>query len=437
MPKKLTLNSKTHFSQSVSPVLYHPDGNPYRSNGKFVNLPTHLSDNPDISPSLPLEQTVDKPQAIKFLLFVDKRAKSQKQAKQITEYLQTLKGDYPFDLEIIDLQERPDLVEHFRLVASPSLVKLYPNPRQILVGTDVVLQLERLWASWKQEVHNQQNQDNASQSLDNDSPSILEDHSHNNGFSPDHIYLTEEIFRLKKEKQELLEKLQFKDQVLAMLAHDLRSPLTAASIALDTLELAEKKPDHEKTTQLSKQLFKQTKTQFRVMNRMITDILQAAKGSSSFNLRLQNLDLPLLCNDLLKQLTETLRSKSLYLHKDIPQDIPPVYGDVELIRQVITNLLENAIKYTPQGGKISFSVLHRTTQKIQISICDNGPGIPEETKERIFEGHFRLKRDEAKEGYGIGLALCRQVIQAHYGQIWVDSEPNSGSCFHFTLPVYR
>ncbi|MFN7257382.1 MAG: ATP-binding protein, partial [Microcystis sp.] len=125
------------------------------------------------------------------------------------------------------------------------------------------------------------------------------------------------------------------------------------------------------------------------------------------------------------------------LQSDIPQDLPPVYADEELIRQVIINLLENGIKYTPAGGEITLSVLHRTTQKVQVSISDTGPGIPEEKQEHIFEGHVRLKRDEGKEGYGIGLSVCRKIIRAHYGQIWVDSVPDHGSSFHFTLPVYR
>jgi two-component system, OmpR family, clock-associated histidine kinase SasA len=108
-----------------------------------------------------------------------------------------------------------------------------------------------------------------------------------------------------------------------------------------------------------------------------------------------------------------------------------------LLRQLLVNLLDNATKYTPQGGQISLSVLHRTSQKVQVTVCDTGPGIPPEKQERIFEGHFRLERDEKQEGYGLGLALCRRIAQAHYGQIWVDSSPNRGSSFHFTLPVYR
>ena len=123
--------------------------------------------------------------------------------------------------------------------------------------------------------------------------------------------------------------------------------------------------------------------------------------------------------------------------RDIPQDIPLVYADEELIRQLIGNLLDNAIKYTPQQGKISLSILHRTNQKVQVSICDTGPGIPLEKRERIFEDNFRLQRDRTSDGYGLGLAMCHQIVLGHYGQIWVESSPESGSCFQFTLLVYR
>jgi two-component system, OmpR family, clock-associated histidine kinase SasA len=74
---------------------------------------------------------------------------------------------------------------------------------------------------------------------------------------------------------------------------------------------------------------------------------------------------------------------------------------------------------------------------VQISICDNGPGIPTDKRELVFEDRFRLQRDVDQEGYGIGLSLCQKIIRAHYGQIWVDSVPSQGSCFHFTLPVCR
>ena len=117
--------------------------------------------------------------------------------------------------------------------------------------------------------------------------------------------------------------------------------------------------------------------------------------------------------------------------------MPYVYADEDLVRQVIVNLLDNAMKYAPLEGKIQVSLLHRTTQKIQVTVCDDGPGIPEENRDRIFEDHFRLQRDEGKEGYGLGLSLCQRIVRAHYGRIWVDTSPRGGGCFHFTLPVYR
>jgi two-component system clock-associated histidine kinase SasA len=81
--------------------------------------------------------------------------------------------------------------------------------------------------------------------------------------------------------------------------------------------------------------------------------------------------------------------------------------------------------------------MHRTAQKIEVSITDNGPGIPAEMRDRVFEERYRLERDDEADGYGIGLSLCRRIITAHYGRIWVDDAiGKKGSCFRFTLPVY-
>lgn len=125
------------------------------------------------------------------------------------------------------------------------------------------------------------------------------------------------------------------------------------------------------------------------------------------------------------------------MQTDLPQDLPDAHADVNRVRQVLMNLLDNAAKYTPEGGTISLALLHRTAQKIQVSISDTGPGIPFDKQQRIFEDRVRLERDEQTDGYGLGLSLCMRVVRSHYGQIWVDSQPGQGSTFHFTLPVYR
>jgi two-component system clock-associated histidine kinase SasA len=235
----------------------------------------------------------------------------------------------------------------------------------------------------------------------------------------------------------------FKNRIVAMLAHDLRNPLTAASIAVETLELGygTQEENKRRTTlspDLTAQLLRHAKTQIRAMDRMISDILQTAKGAAAdLQIQPQETSFNNLFAETLASMRNKFEARSHTVDVDIPQDLPPVYVDAGQIQRVLYNLLDNAIKYTPKGGNLYISALHRTTQKIQVSIQDTGPGIPHENHDKIFEDSFRLQRDEKKDGYGLGLALCRRIIRAHYGQIWVESSPGEGSQFFFTLPVFR
>lgn len=95
-----------------------------------------------------------------------------------------------------------------------------------------------------------------------------------------------------------------------------------------------------------------------------------------------------LCQQITEQIQERFQRKSIQLVLDIPRDLPEVYGDRELIRQVIVNLLDNAIKYSPEGGLVRLVGLHRTLQQVQVSVIDTGHGIPEEEQEKIFRGAF-------------------------------------------------
>lgn len=374
---------------------------------------------------------------LQLLLFVDKRPSSLEQIRQIRRYLQEVKADRAFDLQIIEVGEQPYLAEHFKLVATPALIKIHPEPRQVLAGSNLLAQLENCWARWQ---HSAADYEAESQS-DGSETAAADNCINSIAYSAELMRLSDEIFRLRQEKEELQERLRFKDRLIAMMAHELRNPLTAASIALETLEThykPEKGATFSLTPALTAQLIKHARTQTRVIDRMVADLLQADRATSAkLCIQPQSLELGALCQDAIAQFSDRLRAKSLQVKADIPSDLPYVYADPERVRQVLVNLLDNAIKYTPEGGKIQVSVLHRTTEKVQVSICDNGPGIPAENQRHIFEEHFRLQRDEMKEGYGIGLSLCQRIIRAHYGQIWVDSAPNQGSCFHFTLPVYR
>ncbi len=373
---------------------------------------------------------------LQLLLFIDKRPSSKEQIDRVKDYLKNLQSNYSFNLGVIEIEKQPHLVEYLKLVATPALVKISPGRKQTLAGSNLIEQLEKWWPRW-QEIQEQQNVSNSEgRSVENFESTTLERETH----YAEKIKLSDEIFSLKQEKEQLEAQLRFKDQILAMLAHDLRTPLTAASMSVETIELSEKnnKLDKDRLKTLKQKLFQQAKNQFGIMERMIGDLLQNSQGvSAKLQVKPSLMSLQPLCRDIIAQFDSRLREKSMTFKQDIPQDIPDVYADEELIRQLISNLIDNAIKYTPKRGEISLSVLHRTNQKVQVSICDNGLGIPPEKRERIFEDSFRLKRDRAEKGYGIGLAMCHQIVCAHYGQIWVEASPQQGSCFQFTLLVYR
>lgn len=373
---------------------------------------------PLIDPSAPLQ----------LLLFVDDRYKTKEELRKVRVTLENLTGGEGYSMQEVNVAQEPHLTEYYKVVATPTLIRIYPTPRQILAGADLSIQLEYWWPSWQELVQNQPElteSDLAQMGLNNDRSAL------------ETLRLSDEIFRLKQENLERQSQLRFKDRVITILAHDLRNPLTAALLAIDTLLF--NSPGNEQTLdpKLVRQLLTQGRRQLGLIDHMITDLLESGQSTNKkFIMKPEKVSLGELCHESIEKLKEQWLAKSQTLNTDVPSDIPPTYVDRERIQQVLMNLLDNAIKYTPQGGTIHLSVLHRTTQKVQVSICDNGPGIPEEQREQIFEDAFRLERDAEADGYGIGLSLCQKIVQAHYGKIWVDSVCGQGSCFHFTLPAY-
>ncbi len=389
------------------------------------------------------DQPIYSEKLLQLLLFVDERPKSRQQVQHLGSYLKELQTEYKFEFQIIDVGQQPYLAEHFKLVATPALIKIHPEPRQTLAGSNIIAELKDWWPRWQAEAVD------AYLKLQSGLQGSVEENSRSNelkssigsvAVSAELIKLSDEVFRLKQEKEKLQEQLQFKDRVIAMLVHDLRNPLTAAGMAIETLQSnynSEKGKFKRLTPAMAVHLFQQARLQTKIIDRMITDLLQVGRTNDrEMSIIPQKIELGKLCLEALEELRDRYVAKSLKIKKDIPKDLPCVYADPERIRQVLINLLDNAIKYTPDGGIISISGLHRTTQKVQFSIGDTGPGIPEENRERIFENHFRLERDRATVGYGIGLCLCQRIIRAHYGRIWVDSAPDGGAWFHLTLPVY-
>ena len=134
-------------------------------------------------------------------------------------------------------------------------------------------------------------------------------------------------------------------------------------------------------------------------------------------------------------LEKLARDKSIKIEFDIPEGLSKVMADENRLSQVFLNLLDNAVKYTPEGGSVKISVFPQG-KYLQVDITDTGVGIPEIDVPRIFERFYRVDKARSRQlgGTGLGLSIVKHIVQAHGGQVWVESEVGRGSTFSFTIP---
>jgi signal transduction histidine kinase len=147
-------------------------------------------------------------------------------------------------------------------------------------------------------------------------------------------------------------------------------------------------------------------------------------------------DLPLLTTGTIARLRLQAEQSGVTLINEVDDSLPECFFDSERIGQVLTNLIENAIKATPPGGSITVrSELHET--EIWMRVCDTGVGIPVEEQSKIFQRFYRVHNRTSSMGnhLGLGLAICQQIVEGHKGRIWVESDEGRGSCFSFSLPL--
>jgi signal transduction histidine kinase len=149
---------------------------------------------------------------------------------------------------------------------------------------------------------------------------------------------------------------------------------------------------------------------------------------------------PCRLDDIIMSQVETMRpqaaARGLTLHLNPSKDVTVVIGDARLLRRVITNLVDNAIKYTPRGGEVKVSWEPRG-QRVVISVADSGIGIAQADQVRLFEKFSRIRRRETVDikGSGLGLAIVKSIVESHGGRVWVESELDQGSTFYVELPL--
>jgi signal transduction histidine kinase len=214
------------------------------------------------------------------------------------------------------------------------------------------------------------------------------------------------------------------------LSHELKTPLTSIIAAAGLLEeeLQTGEASHRKLIQ----------TIIRNSNSLesrLGELLDIVKtGSGKLQLQFEPVDIKSLILGTCMQISPLLRNKGQKLTTELPDYLPIIHGDGQRLEQVLLNLMNNATKFTPDGGNIIVKV-HKQDTGLVIAVKDDGIGIAKDQQDRLFKPYSRLNSDRQRHpGLGLGLALSKQVVELHGGRIWVDSESGKGSTFSFFLP---
>jgi two-component system sensor histidine kinase KdpD len=215
--------------------------------------------------------------------------------------------------------------------------------------------------------------------------------------------------------------------LLDALAHDLKTPLTSIKGAVSHL-LAQPRGAEEQ------ELLTIANEEADRMNRLVVEVLEMARiEATRFHPDRSPHSVTEIISAAVKAQEESLKDRRVELH--VPESLPAADVDFEFIQQVLKQLLDNAVKYSPPGSPLIIAA-EVAGEKIVISVSDHGKGIPEAEQARIFEKFYRgrASRDETL-GTGLGLSIAKGIIEAHGGKIWVTSQPGQGSIFSFALPV--
>lgn len=227
---------------------------------------------------------------------------------------------------------------------------------------------------------------------------------------------------------------QLKTQIIRVAAHDLRNPLSVISGCLQMLA-----PDREPSITPRVQEYHNTIRQaVERMEKITRDILTLERISGGYDLMQQLIDMAELVNDVSRDFRPQASEKSLLYTVEITPKMARVRGDLALLRETVGNLINNAIKYTPENGKVLVSLTVQGDQVIFL-VADTGYGIPQEAQSGLFQPFYRVNSDETRaiKGTGLGLHLVRSIIERHGGTIRFHSQHKVGSTFGFELPLAR
>ncbi|ACV61964.1 PAS/PAC sensor signal transduction histidine kinase [Desulfofarcimen acetoxidans DSM 771] len=225
---------------------------------------------------------------------------------------------------------------------------------------------------------------------------------------------------------------QMRTEFVANVSHELRTPLTSISGFLETLlDGALEEPE------IARRFLEHMSDETERLTRLINDLLNLSNiEDRQFVPNFQPVDMAELIHRVAPVYEPRAREKGLTLMVTLSPNLPPVIGDEDLLMQVLTNLIDNAIKYTPAKGKIEIKA-RASEQEMKVIVTDTGIGIPTESLARIFERFYRVDKARSREmgGTGLGLSIVKHIVERHGGSLEVTSTVGKGSIFAFILPV--
>jgi two-component system phosphate regulon sensor histidine kinase PhoR len=224
---------------------------------------------------------------------------------------------------------------------------------------------------------------------------------------------------------------------VANISHELRTPLASTKLMVETLQAI-----IEDDPQAARDFLRRIDTEIDGLTQLVRELLELSRiESGQIKLYLRSVDL----RELIEQAAERMKPQAERSGLDLSitlrsgeDSFPLALADPERLIQVLINLIHNGIKFTPVGGSITLSVERYDTDKLLVKVSDTGVGIPPDDLTRVFERFYKVDkaRAGAEAGTGLGLAIAKHVIQAHNGEIWVESDFGSGSSFIFTIPIF-
>ena len=235
--------------------------------------------------------------------------------------------------------------------------------------------------------------------------------------------------------EEINAKDRMRRDLIANISHDLRSPLASIQGYLETILLKDEKLPPEKRRRILETIFKNTKQ----LGKLVSELFELSKlDAKQVQPRLEAFCLAELAQDVVLKFQTNADARNIKLKIMIAENIPRVYGDIGMIERALSNLIDNALSYTPPDGIVTVELAHKD-KFVRIKVADTGRGIPAEDIPHVFDRFYRVEKSRTRTGHplgaGLGLAITKKIVEAHNGVISVKSAMDLGTCFSFRLPV--